>query len=280
MNVLWQKFTQLNSTLPYSRQAPGGPKFKGRSRARPQRRSSIPSLFILAVLLAFSSLLSMASVVGAQDSTPPPTDVPVETPNPPTDMPAPPTDTPVPPTATPSVEPPTDTPIPTETVVPTETIIPTVTLAPTATPNLSIFAPVQAQSNTFGGPIDAFTFYIPYRADILDDQFEFTLSDPPPDRPPPLFDVDIVFIISIAIDRADSIIYYDHWEDGLEPNLTRPIQPSTKVWGDNNPANGMPPGFSTDLLGSVDICRFRMLRYALTGTQHAKSAQKRILSRR
>lgn len=32
----------------------------------------------------------------------------------------------------------------------------------------------------------------------LDDQFEFTLSDPPPDRPPPLFDVDIVFIVKSA----------------------------------------------------------------------------------
>lgn len=137
---------------------------------------------------------------------------------------------------------------PTATPLPTETVAPTLTLAPTATPSPPIFA--QMQANTSGGPIDAFTFYIPYRADILDDQFEFTLSDPPPDRPPPLFDVDIVFIISIAIDRAGSVIYYDHWEDGLEPNRTRPIQPSTEVWGDNNPANGMPPGFSTDLLAT------------------------------
>lgn len=289
MNGLRQKFTQLiNSSLPYLWQGSDGPKFKGRPRAKPQGRMSW--LFVLAALLAFSSLLSTAYRVGAQDSNPPPTDAPVDTPIPPTDTPVPPptdtpgveppsdtptveplTDTPVPSTNTPGVEPPTntpgpptdaptlapstDTPIPTETVAPTETITPTAILASTARPNLSIFDPVQAQSNTFGGPIDAFTFYIPYRADILDDQFEFTLSDPPPNRPPPLFGVDIVFIISIAIDRAGSIIYYDHWEDGLEPNLTRPIQPSTEVWGDNNPANGLPPGFSTDLLATSAINR-------------------------
>ena len=283
MTVLWQKFTQLiNSTLPYSRQAPGRSKFKEWSRAKPQRRSSMPWLFILAVLLAFSSLLSMANVVGAQDSTPSPTEAPVDTPVPPTDTPLPPTDTPLPPTDTPTVAPPTDTPLPptdtpglepptdtplpptdtptvapptdtplsAETVAPTETITPTATLAPTATPSLSTFARIDAQADSSGGLIDAFTFYIPYRADILDDQFEFTLSDPPPDRPPPLFDVDIVFIISIAVDREGSIIYYDHWEDGPELNLTTPTQPSTEIWGDNNPANGLPPGFSTDLLAT------------------------------
>ncbi len=184
-------------------------------------------LFIVAVLLAFSSLLSTANVVSAQDATPPPTEAPVETPLPPTAI-----------------------PLPAETIAPTETITPTVPPAPTATPSLSIFAPTEAQVSTFGGSIDAFTFYIPYQVDILDDQFEFTLSDPPPNRPPPLFDVDIVFIISIAVDREGSIIYYDHWEDGPELNLTKPTQPSTEIWGDNNPANGIPPGFSTDLLAT------------------------------
>ncbi|MBI1880177.1 MAG: IgGFc-binding protein, partial [Chloroflexi bacterium] len=109
-----------------------------------------------------------------------------------------------------------------------------------------------AQGSSGGGRIDAFTFYIPYPTDILDDQFEVGLSDTPTNnRPPPLFDVDIETIISIAVHREGSIIYYDHWEDGLEPNLTLPVQPSTEVWGDNIPANGIPPGFSTDLLATA-----------------------------
>jgi hypothetical protein len=28
--------------------------------------------------------------------------------------------------------------------------------------------------------------------------------------------------------RSDSIIYYDHWEDGLEPNLDRPVNSPLK----------------------------------------------------
>ncbi|NJN92712.1 MAG: hypothetical protein HC875_00810 [Anaerolineales bacterium] len=119
--------------------------------------------------------------------------------------------------------------------------------------SLWILVQAQAQTNEQGGGrIDAFTFYIPYPADILDDQFETALSDAPPERPPSLIDNNIITLISIAIDRQGSIIYYDHWEDGYEANLSQPTQTSTQIWGDNNPANGMPPGYSTDLLASPD----------------------------
>ncbi|MBE7469417.1 MAG: IgGFc-binding protein [Anaerolineales bacterium] len=117
--------------------------------------------------------------------------------------------------------------------------------------SLWILVQAQAQSNEQGGGrIDAFTFYIPYPADILDDQFETALSDAPPDRPPSLIDNDIITLISIALDREGSVIYYDHWEDGYESNLSQPTQASTQIWGDNNPANGIPPGFTTDLLAT------------------------------
>lgn len=111
-----------------------------------------------------------------------------------------------------------------------------------------------AQVNSNGGRIDNFTFFIPYPADILDDQFETALSDNnPPPRPPSLINNPIETIISIAVDREGSIIYYDHWEDGLEANLTQPTQSSTEVWGDDNPANGIPPGFARDLLARPNV---------------------------
>lgn len=114
-----------------------------------------------------------------------------------------------------------------------------------------IQAPASGQG---GGRIDAFTFFIPFPTDILDDLFETSLSDNnPPNRPPSLINNPIVTIISIAIDREGSIIYYDHWEDGLEANLTQPTQASTEIWGDNNPANGIPPGFTTDLLARPGV---------------------------
>ncbi|GIK42094.1 MAG: hypothetical protein BroJett011_59270 [Chloroflexota bacterium] len=108
--------------------------------------------------------------------------------------------------------------------------------------------------NSTGGRIDNFTFFIPFAADLLDDQFEVGLSDTsPPPRPPSLLNNPIVMVISIAVDREGSLIFYDHWEDGLEANLTQPTQSSTEIWGDDNPANGIPPGFTRDLLASAAL---------------------------
>ncbi len=60
-------------------------------------------------------------------------------------------------------------------------------------------------------------------------------------------------VISIVVVEDGAVIRYDHWEDGYEANINSPIQSTTRVWGDNNPANGIPPGFATDVLkcGSV-----------------------------
>jgi uncharacterized repeat protein (TIGR01451 family) len=106
--------------------------------------------------------------------------------------------------------------------------------------SLWIFMQAQAQ-------IDAFTFFIPYFADDLDDQFDEGYSGGS------LIDDDIFTTISIAVHRDNTIIYYDHWEDGLEANLTSPIQPSTQVWGDGIPANGTPPGIPGDVLSAGDV---------------------------
>jgi uncharacterized repeat protein (TIGR01451 family) len=94
--------------------------------------------------------------------------------------------------------------------------------------------------------IDAFTFFIPYPADALDDQFDAANYDD-------FRGVSIVTTVSISVLRGGSIVYYDHWEDGLEPNITQPIQPTTQVWGDDNLANGIPPGFSSDVLNAGDV---------------------------
>ena len=105
--------------------------------------------------------------------------------------------------------------------------------------NLTLLAQVHAQ-------IDAFTFFIPYPADLLDDQFDAAQTAN-------FVDIDIVTTISIAVQRNGSIIYYDHWEDGLEADITSPNQPSTQVWGDGNPGNGAPPGIPDDVLVARDV---------------------------
>ncbi len=60
-------------------------------------------------------------------------------------------------------------------------------------------------------------------------------------------------IVSIVATLDGTVIYYDHWEDGYEVDLLHPVQSTTEIWGDGNPANGIPPGYSTDLIGTDDV---------------------------
>jgi len=56
-------------------------------------------------------------------------------------------------------------------------------------------------------------------------------------------------VTSIIVTGPDTIIHYDHWEDGYEADINNPTQPTTQIWGDGNDANGIPPGYAFDPLG-------------------------------
>jgi|GEM_PF-1775520 len=111
--------------------------------------------------------------------------------------------------------------------------------------SLVIFMQAQAQ-------IDAFTFFIPYETDVLADQFDIgNTANVPAGK-------NMDTTISIAVQRDNTVIYYDHWEGsgtdaGLEANLTAPIQPSTQIWGDGNAGNGSAPGIPGDILNAGDV---------------------------
>ena len=60
-------------------------------------------------------------------------------------------------------------------------------------------------------------------------------------------------ITSISISQDDTIVYYDHQEDGFELDITAPIQTTTEVWGDGNTSNGTAPGFPTDILNTGSV---------------------------
>ena len=60
-------------------------------------------------------------------------------------------------------------------------------------------------------------------------------------------------IISIAATGDNTLIYYDHWEDGYEADLANPVQAGTEIWGDNDAGNGIPPGFGTDVINAGDV---------------------------
>jgi hypothetical protein len=51
----------------------------------------------------------------------------------------------------------------------------------------------------------------------------------------------IVNILSISISNDQTWIWYDHWEDGFELDVTKPAMRTTEIWGDGNAANGCAP---------------------------------------
>jgi uncharacterized repeat protein (TIGR01451 family) len=50
-----------------------------------------------------------------------------------------------------------------------------------------------------------------------------------------------------------TVIYYDHWEDGFEADISNPTQTTTEIWGDDNKSNGLPPGFPDDNINAGDV---------------------------
>ena len=61
--------------------------------------------------------------------------------------------------------------------------------------------------------------------------------------------------ISMVIGTDDTVLYYDHWEDGYEDDVTEPAQLTSQIWGDGNPDNGYPPDYPDDLLHAGDVVR-------------------------
>jgi hypothetical protein len=57
-------------------------------------------------------------------------------------------------------------------------------------------------------------------------------------------------IVSIKVPYPGMTMVWDHWEDGYESNPDNPVQSTTLVWGDNNPYNGIAPGYPDDVLPS------------------------------
>ncbi|MDY0149001.1 MAG: SdrD B-like domain-containing protein, partial [Kiritimatiellia bacterium] len=63
--------------------------------------------------------------------------------------------------------------------------------------------------------------------------------------------------VVITVSSDDTLIYYDHMENGFETNIRNPTNQyhsvtnlsGTQIWGDGNPLNGHPPGMPDDIIG-------------------------------
>jgi len=83
------------------------------------------------------------------------------------------------------------------------------------------------------------TYFIPLPENQLFDETFATINSDSVGWP-------IQSTISIAIAANNTIIYYDHWEDGYELDVTNPKQSTTEIWGDGDLSNGGKPGATTD----------------------------------
>ena len=67
----------------------------------------------------------------------------------------------------------------------------------------------------------------------------------------------ITVFVTFAAATDGTVIYYDHWEDGYEADITNPVQSTTLVLGDENAANGYPPGNASDLIPAGTVFNLR-----------------------
>jgi IgGFc binding protein len=80
------------------------------------------------------------------------------------------------------------------------------------------------------------TFYIPFPESSMFTDFFFPIR---PDRSVG----PVVSLISASISTDNTVIWYDHWEDGFDSDATNATTRSktTEVWGDGNATNGCRP---------------------------------------
>lgn len=109
---------------------------------------------------------------------------------------------------------------------------------------LLIQASLVAQTTPSELPAPVQTYFIP----LPEDDLLIGMDKLNPDINSPTHTV-----VSIVVGANDLIIYYDHWEDGYEVDISKPRRSSSQIWGDGRPANGAPPGFPDDLLNAGDV---------------------------
>lgn len=66
--------------------------------------------------------------------------------------------------------------------------------------------------------------------------------------------------ISISAAAAGTIVYYDQWENGYDPDIANPLNlysagnlGGTQVWGDGDTSNGAPPGVPSDIIAAGTV---------------------------
>jgi len=99
-------------------------------------------------------------------------------------------------------------------------------------------------------------FYVPFPEDELLQGLQAIESGGPSNAPTN----PVTTYISIAAVANNTIVYYDQWENGYDPDIANPLNlysggnpGGTQIWGDGNAANGAPPGVPGDLINAGTV---------------------------
>ncbi|MCH7228766.1 SdrD B-like domain-containing protein, partial [Haloferula sp. A504] len=107
----------------------------------------------------------------------------------------------------------------------------------------AVLSPAVAQN-----PPPTQVFYIPFSEDDQlagFDAINSVAGDP------------LAVFVTFSTVADDTVIYYDHWEDGYEADITNPVQATTRIYGDGDPSNGYPPGNAADLIAAGTVFDLR-----------------------
>ncbi|MGL4401169.1 MAG: SdrD B-like domain-containing protein [Luteolibacter sp.] len=117
---------------------------------------------------------------------------------------------------------------------------------------------LQSLSVVAGNPPPTQVFYVPFPEDQQLAAFDAinTVANGP-----------ITVFVTFSAATDGTVIYYDHWEDGYEREITNPTQSSTLIFGDGNPANGYPPGNAADNIPAGTV--FSLRNFVNTATLQA-----------
>jgi uncharacterized repeat protein (TIGR01451 family) len=122
---------------------------------------------------------------------------------------------------------------------------------------LSLVTGVQSVAAANPNPAPVQFFYVPFPEDQLLSGLQAIESGGPSTAPAN----PVTTYISIAAVSNNTIIYYDQWENGYDPDIANPINlysspgnpGGTQIWGDADPTNGAPPGVAADIINAGTV---------------------------
>jgi len=115
-------------------------------------------------------------------------------------------------------------------------------------------------------PFPMQTFFIPLPEESMFDTM-FKIIQSKVAKPP----IESMFSVSVSVDNT--VIWYDHWEDGYEMDLVSPNSTTTEVWGDGDASNGCAPGKAcTDELDVLKAGDSIVVQVRMGGASDSRSA--------